>query len=905
MMVRLRSLVRNLLRRSRVERELDDELRATLEALIAEKTASGMSAHAARRAALLELGGIESVKNGVRDVRAGALVETLLQDVRYAARLLRRNPLFAATAALSLAIGIGATTTIFTVGNGLLLSTSPGVADPDRLADIVRLEEKGGFGIDPISYPDYLELRRRTTSFDGLFAYQLEAQSASFRVGDRVERAFVHLTTASYFQVLGVPAAAGRVFDATDSDDAGASPIVVLSHRFWTSRFGADPRIVGQTARINGQPMTIAGVAREGFGGVLVVAPDVWVPVGMVAVVRPASGTFPLTSRTSDWLMVGGRLKPGVSRAQASEQVAAIGQALAREFPIAPITYATEDGQKEWRPVFRWRAVAASPVPYGVRLPLAGFLGLLMALVSLVLIIACANVAGVLLARATVRRREIAVRTAMGAGRTRLVRQLLTETTLLFVLGGAAGLTLARVFTSLLVGLLPSFPQQVNLATPLDARVALFSIGLALIASVLSGLAPALHASRADVASVLKDDVQGPSDRLRLRSAFVVAQVAFSVLLVVTAATLIRAFDAEVTRQSGGFDSQDVDIAMVDLTMAGHTDATGPAAARALVDRVRGLPRVTSVTLASQVPGPGGMSFGAVTVPGVAPPRGQTSFMMNWTLVEPEYFETLRIPLLAGRDFTAADRAGSEPVAILGASVASRFWPDASAIGQTFFVDAGSASQRELRVIGVVQDVSFSRQGVSPNNLYVPLQQQHVAAVAMLVRRSPGPTVAGDLRAAIKAVEPDLPVLTAQTLASQQNGPAETQLRIAATVAGSVGIVGLLLAAIGIYGVTAYAVARRTREIGIRLSLGARRGGVVGLVLSEGMKLVAIGAAVGLASSAGVGKLLSGQRFGVQPPDAPILLGVVAVFALVGLAACYVPVRRASRIGAMEALRYE
>jgi predicted permease len=540
-----------------------------------------------------------------------------------------------------------------------------------------------------------------------------------------------------------------------------------------------------------------------------------------------------------------------------------------------------------------------------------------MALVGVVLVIACANLAGVLLARATGRRREIAVRTAIGAGRMRIIRQLLTETVLLFALGGIAGLVLAQAIMRLLFLLLPEFPVPVNLSAPLDGRVVVFAFVLSFIAAVLAGIAPALHASKSDVVTVLKDEVQGVSGRMRLRNAFVIAQVAFSILLVVTAGLLVRAFDNVVSVKQG-FDSRDVEMAALDLRMGGYTEATGRDVIRRLRERVTAIPGVTHASLADRAPGPTGISFGSITLPGATDSRGQASFTI-WTLVEPDYFHAVGIPLLAGREFTEDDRAGAELVVIVSQRTAKRLWADRDPIGQLVAVRAPHGPQvatlqskdpntrvpeTQMRVVGVAGDLTFGNAD-QPLAVYVPLQQKYLARVTILARGPAGRGLAQELRLAVAAVDRNLPVLSADSLERQNNGPVQTQLRIAAAVAGSVGIIGLFLAGIGIYGVTAYTVAQRTREIGIRLSLGAGHREVVRLVLGQGMSLVGLGSVVGLALGLGAGKLLSGRQYGIPQFD-PVVLGVAAIlFALVGLAACYVPVRRAVRIRATEALRYE
>jgi predicted permease len=909
-MARFLSFWRNLLRRDRVERDLDDEVRATLEILVEEKMRAGMTRGDARRAAGIEIGSSESVKQQVRETRSGALIETLLQDLRYGLRVLVRAPLFSLTAVLSLAIGIGATTAMFTVANGLLLRAVSGVEDAGQLVDIVRTRsDRGGDpGIDPISYPDYLDIRERVQQVSDVYAYQLEVQTASVRLGRVAEPTFVNRVSMNYFTALGVRAAAGRLFGGGDGETPGESPLLVLSHRFWTRRLQSDPSIVGRTIRLNGIPLTVVGVAAAGFNGTGVVAPDMWVPVTMTGVFGSAPGAGDLSNRYGSWLMAGARLRPGVSRAQASADVRRIGDALNREYPL-PSYMGPPDLPQPL--TFDWSVERASPVPSGLRLIAGALVTLLLAIVSLVLAIACANVAGILLARAATRRREIGVRTAIGAGRARIVRQLLTETVLLFTFGGVAGLALAQLLTSAIVLLLPAFPIPVNLSTPLDIRVVAFSMTISFIAALLCGLVPALEASKADVVSALKEESHRPPDRARLRHAFVVAQVAFSALLVVLAGVFLRGLD-NVTTFDRGFDATDVDVATVDLAMAGYTETTGPAFARDLIAGVRRLPGVERATLADQMPGPGAMSFGAVTVPGVTPPNGAQYFYPTWKMVDPGYFSTLRIPVVAGREFTDADRAGSEPVAIVTATTARRLWPERDPIGQMLLTYNASPSAPSaapaipVRVIGVARDLprprASTREGVL--ELYVPWQQRYRPQLAIFVRRSGERSLAGEVRALISRMNPDLAVLTAETLDAQMTGPVEVQLRIGAGVAASVGLVGLLLAGLGVYGVTAHAVAARTREIGIRLSLGAGTKGIITLVLRQGMLLVGFGAVIGLVLGAAAGQLLS-MRLAVPPPDAALLAIAAVLFTAIGLAACYVPVRRATRIHATEALRYE
>jgi predicted permease len=817
------------------------------------------------------------------------------RDMVHAGRLLRRNPGVTITAALSLAIGIGANTTVFTVTNSLLFQSAPGVAEPSRLVDIGSSRSGSGFG--PSSYPDYLEIRQRATTLDGVYAYSRFPQPmsvASAGMGVGAESIFGNIVTVNYFTGLGAVPAVGRLFGGGDSDQPGASPVVVLSHRFWTRRFNGDPGVVGRTLTLNGHPFTVTGVASEGFHGTGIRALDVWVPMGMVAAVT-TPGVATLTDRGARWLMIGGRAKPGVSISRVAAEMEVIGKTLERE-------YEEQNRQKGLR------ALESSPIP-GNRGPIVAFLALIIAIVIIVLIIACANLAGVLLARATARRQEIALRLAIGAGRGRLVRQLLTETVLLFVLGGMAGLILARVMTSLLVSRLPTLPFPVSLKLTLDGRVIAFTAALSLIAALVSGLAPAAEASKADVLSGLRNDPPRVG-RLRLRHAFVIGQVAFSIVLIITAGLFTRALHRAASTDPG-FDARGVELVSIDLAQAGYTNATGRPFVRELVDRVRLLPGVQAATVASTVPGGFEVRREALSVPGNSSSAVQGFVSVDWNVVEPGYFATLRIPILAGRDFTAEDRDGAPSVAIVSESAARQFWPGRSAIGRyllqpTWGPHGPTDPMRTLMVVGVARDVQSSSviDGLARAWVYAPFQQQYLSSMTIVARTTSGRRIADELRALLASLNPNVPILTAQTLGDSVALGFAPQ-RVAASVAGSLGVVGLLLTGIGIYGVMAYAVTRQTREIGIRIALGARRADVIRMVLREGLILTAIGSALGVMLAAAMSRVLSGFLFGIPPID-PITFAATAVlFAAIGLAACYVPVLRATRVDPIQALRYE
>jgi predicted permease len=809
--------------------------------------------------------------------------------MRHASRLLRRDPLFTATAVLSLAIGIGANTTIFTVGNALLFRAPDGVADPDALIDIGTRTPGGGFGNS--SYPNYLDVRTRATTLDGVYASGLFPRAMSLSgVGDSsaTERVFATPVTGNYFAVLGTTPAAGRLFDGEAVDRPGVDPVVVLSHRFWTRRFNRDPSLIGRTILLNRESFTVIGVAAEGFQGPGVRAGDLWVPMTL------SSAASSLANRTAALFLVSGRLKRGVSIQQAAAEMDALGKALKLEYP------AENRGRS-------FLVEPLSPVP-GARLPITIFLVLLLTIVTLVLIIACANVAGVLLARAAARRTEIAVRLAMGAGRARLIRQLLAETLMLFMLGGLAGVAMARVFTSVLIALLPSLPFPVNISLALDGRALVVTAGMVFVSALLSGLVPALQASKADVVSALKDDAQAPA-RLRLRHAFVIAQVAVSILLVVVAGLFVRALQAAGSGNPG-FDPRGVELATLDLSLAGYTSTTGPRFASDLADRVRALPDVQSASIALVLPGGFETQRRSLTVPGVEPPNGERFFGVDWNAIEPRYFATLRIPIMSGRDFAAGDREGTQAVAIVGEGTARQFWPGQDAVGkfivQTTVGPGGQVAGRPLQVVGVARDVKASSliDGLSRSIVYVPLQQHYMSTLTIVARTTRGQRIADEIRSLVASMNPDLPIVGSQTL-EDATALGLVPQRVVVSVAGGLGAVGALLAAIGIYGVTAYAVARRRREIGIRMALGARRADVVRMILQRGIRLTVIGCAIGLLLAAGASQALVVFLFGVAPLDPAVFGGAAAFFAVIGLAACYLPARKATTVDPLVALRYE
>ncbi len=678
------------------------------------------------------------------------MLDSWLQDLRYAARLLRRNPLFALTAATSLAIGIGASTTIFTVASALLFKTPAGIVEPGRLVDVGRSQDGSGF--DNGSYPNYLDIRARNTVFTDIYAYKMGADPISLGGADGAERIFGDMVSTNYFAVLGARPQIGRLFEDADGNQPGTTPFAVLSHQFWKRRFNGDPAIVGRRLQLNGSPFTVIGVVAEGFHGTTLLTTDVWVPISMVGELSPRRSGSILTSREGVWLLMGARLKPGVSLGQAQGELTSIARALEQEFPDA------NRGKG-------LRVAAAAPIP-GNGAPVAAFMAVLMGLVMLVLAIACANVAGVLLARASGRRREIAVRLAIGAGRGRLIRQMLVESSLLFLVGGAAGLALARAVTTALVTRLPTLPLPIDMSLPLDTSALGFALALSLVAAVLSGLAPAWQASRAEVVGGLKADAQGGPERMRLRNAFVVSQVAFSIVLVVGAGLFGRALQRAATIDPG-FDPRGIELAFLDLSLSGYTETTGPVFAQQMVERVRALPGVESATMSAMIPlGMGRMGLGGLSLPGAAvpterrgpPPAGWLE--ADWNVVEPDYFKTMRMTLVSGRDFTAADRRGAQDVVIVNETAARRMWPNQDPLGKVLVhhLDRrGTSDQtRPMTVVGVARDAKYAFLGEqTPGFVYVPMQQQYIPRTTIVARAADGRRLAAEIRSLLAAMNPE------------------------------------------------------------------------------------------------------------------------------------------------------
>lgn len=811
------------------------------------------------------------------------MFESFLQDARHAARGLTRGPVFALTAILSLAIGIGATTAMFSLVDTLLLSSPPGIGAPERLVNVGRTQDGNGF--DNMSYPNFVDYRDGNATLSGLAAMQFEPRALSLAGPEGGEAVEGSIVSGNFFAVLQARPALGRFFLPEEDRTPRSHPVVVLSHAFWGERFNGDSGVVGRGITLNGSPFTVVGVAAEGFHGPMVLAPDLWAPLMAAPLLGMPDDLF--TSRRSVWLMAIGRLAPDVGLAQAQADLSAIASRLQQSYP--------EENRGKGV-----RLAPATLFPGDFQGIVNAFMAFLLALSGLVLVVAGTNVAGMLLARAAARRREIAVRLAIGASRRRLVQQLLTESVLLFVIAGAAGALLARWLVTGLMAFVPRLPVQLAIEPQVDWRVLGFTLLLSLVAGVLAGLAPALQSTRPALAPELRSDVGGSGKRLRLRSGLLVAQMAFSMLLLVIAGLFSRAL-VQARAIDPGFDPRGVDIASLDFNLVNYDLEAGQRFAATLLDRVAAMPGAEGVAMSRMLPlDGGGFGLGGIEVPGRPAPDPERGWDADWNIVTSGYFDVMRIPVVTGRAFTDADRAGAVEVAIINQTLAERIWPGEDAIGKTFINE-----ERPITVIGVARDAKYRSLGEPKRGfVYVPMAQRYHNAMSLLVRRGPDASLAAPIRRLVAELNPALPILSAETMESHTAIGLFPQ-RIALLVAASLGMVALLLAVLGIYGVTAYGVARRTREIGIRIALGSPRVQVLGLVLRQGVMLAGIGVALGLVLALGVTRLLESLLFGVTGTDLFALGGAAALLVVAALAASWIPARRAARVDPVVALRTE
>ena len=832
------------------------------------------------------------------------MAETLLKDIRYALRWMARSPGFSAVAILSLGLGVGVNTAMFSLVDSLLFRPLP-VSSPETLVDVFTT---GGDGDEyaTSSYQDYLDLKAQNTVFTDLIGYS--PMMAPLSLGDRSRIALGQVVTSNHFTMLGVQPAIGRLLVPSD-DDPGAERVVVIAHRMWQREFGSDPAVAGKTLTLRGRPYTIAGVAPRAFTGVVpLLTPELWLPIQYVEEVEPAGindnvpspvGKTRLERRGFRWMFVKGRLKPGVTAEQANANVALIG----RQLEAANVQ--TNKG----------RRIAAVPtadvrllVPQAGGILSIGAAGL-MTVVGLVLLIACANVAGMLLARASARRREISVRLAIGASRGRLIQQLLVEGALLGMLGAATAVALAWALVQGLQGIRLPLPVDVAFDLRIDARVLTFSIVVAVITGVLAGLLPALKASAPSLVGDLRGDA--PSGKLgrrrfALRDVLVVSQVALTAVLLVVAGLLLRSLGAS-QRADVGFDPRGLAAISFDTDMVRYSSERSQVFWREALTRVRALPGVQSAGFASpSLPFAFNFSTSEMRVDSRTYSEGQRGESIENNMISPAYLETLGVPIVEGRGFAETDIAGSPEVVVINQTMARTFWPNESAVGHTVQVLNGTQS-RTYRIVGVNRD--HKHHGVLerpyPFAYFADSQRPNPSYKYIVARTNGGAdALLAAMRRELLSMESGLVFMGNSTM-EQNMGMSLMPARVGAILAAGFGGLGTLLAAIGLYGVIAFSVTRRTREIGVRMALGAKPAGVLSMVMRQGSVIVAIGLVVGAVLAAAAASALQGLLYGITPFDLPAWGFAIAAMIAAAALANFVPARRAMRIDPMTALRIE
>jgi len=821
----------------------------------------------------------------------------MFQDLRYGYRIFLKNRVLTVVAIITLGIGIGANTAIFSLVNKVLLRPLPVVAEQERVF-AVNHTTKRGWVFSTFSYPNYRDLRDRNDVMAGLIAYEFAPANLSY---DGInERVWGYLVSGNYFETLGARAAIGRLISPEEDRLPGEHPVVVISHRCWQQRFGGDPSVVGRELIVNGRNFTVIGVAPAQFIGLEVTyVPEVWFPLMMRSDIRRSAampkepGKSWLEDREGGYLFVAGRLKPGVSPAQAEDALKTIAAQLAREHP----------NENEGKTI-----ELSTPGLFGEvgRRPVMGFSGVLMGVVALVLLLVCTNLANLLLARAMDRRKEIAVRLALGASRLRVVRQLLTESLLLSMCGGALGWWIAFQLT----GAAGEFRAPMGLSTELnmDGRVLAFAVAITFLTSAVFGLLPALQATRPELVPALKDEALSLGYRRSwLRGAMVVAQVALSLVLMISAGLMLRGL-----RRSQyinlGFNPQHAVKLSVNLDLQGYDRERGKQFQRQILERVRALPGVRSAGVGNYVPPDLHVAVLQVKIEGRPEARGGEAPLAGAASASPGYFQALGARLLAGRDFTEQDDERSLRVAVVNETFARSFWPEQNlldaAIGKRFSLpDRGDFL---IQVVGIVEDGKYrSLSEASRPFVFTPLKQSYNGLTTLVARTSveEANTIAA-IHGELRQLDPHLPVYDAKTLTEHLQLPL-LPARITASMLGGFGALSLFLAAVGVFGVMSYIVSRRTHEIGIRLALGAQKGPVLGMLLRQGMAPVALGVALGLIGALALTRMMSSLLFGVSPTDPPTFAGVTTLLVIVATLACYLPARRAMKVHLVVSLRHE
>ena len=835
-------------------------------------------------------------------------IDTFLNDIRYGAKMLLKNKGVTIVAVISLAVGIGANSAIFSIVNSILLRPRP-VVQPEQLVEIYVGEGEQPY--HSTSYPSYLELRDRNEVLSGLAAYGV----VQFKLGgaDGVEEIWGEAVSGNYFDILGITPQQGRMFLGEEDLVPGKHPVAVMGHSLWQRRFNSDPEMVGKTVTINGHALTVVGIAPPQYTGMVRgLGIDIWVPTMTMALIDPR-GEDVVNHRGNRWITLVGRLKPETTLEQARARF----DLLARDMQAAH--------PEEWIRKHESGRVLASAITVlsesetrihpGAQSAAYAVIALMFVIVNLVLLIACINLAGMLLARAVTRRKEIAVRLALGASRFRIIRQLLTESVLLSLLAGAAGILLALWLLDLVVAFLPALPEGIRVAIDLrlDWRVVVYTVTFSTITGIFFGLAPALQSSKADVSGVLKDDsslLTGFYRKSRARMSLVVVQVAFSLLLLIGAGLVLRSLE-KVRPTRLGFSSDNFIVAPVELEEAKHDRVKSQELFRQLSERVAALPGVQSTSLTDMVPGGLlGRTRRSIQIEG-----GSTEKLhLDAMIVGPRYFTNMNVPIVRGRDFDERDRDGAPCVTVINETFAKRYFSDSeSALGRKLIRYEGPKHQKVLcEVVGVIRDNDWQSLEREVHPFYaMAINQSDHRRMTLMVRTGGDPRgLMQPVRNIIRELDPNIPVADVQTLGEYFN-IGLYPFRMLAVVMGGCGVMALLLATLGIYGVVSYSVAQRTRELGIRMALGALQKDILQMVIKQGMVLVTLGLALGLLLSIVLTRVLTSLLLeleivtGVSATDSLTFVSVTVLLAVVALFACYIPARRATKVDPIEALRYE
>ncbi len=825
-------------------------------------------------------------------------MKTLLQDIRYGWRMLAKTPGLTAIVATTLALGIAANAIIFDIVNGYLLRPLA-VSEPQQIAVIAAEQKAGSQFLYQFSYPDFLDFRAQAASVADLFGYMpvLPGLSADGRA-DQILAAYV---TGNYFTALRVQPALGRLILPSEENQPGKTAVLVLGYSYWQKRFRGDPGVIGKQVRLNGKPAIVVGVVPKQFIGTMsLVELDGYLPLSSGGFLEQGPGDI-MSARDSRAMRVMARLKPGVSFTQAQSSMNVIAARLAKQYP------ATDKNVT----VRVYREQLARPQPQGNNM-IAVIAAFFLVLAALVLLLACMNVANVLLARATARQREMGLRAALGAGRARLIRQTLTETVLLGLLGGVGGVIIGNWFNPGDVTRFVNSTLPIRLDFQFDWHVILYTFGAALVSGIAVGLWPAWKSSRADVYSLLQEG--GRSDtagvgRHRFRNLLVAAQVAGSVILLVIAGLLVRSLQRAGNIQLG-FDPDHVLNVTVDPHAIGYDEQQQREFYRRLEARVRELPGVQSASLAFGVP-MGTLvqgNAGGVTIDSHPLPAGQQAPTVFYNNIDSGYFDTMRVPLLRGRTFTDLDTKNAPPVAIVNQLMADKFWPHEDPIGKRFTLKSATASGQSMQVVGVAANGKYAVIFEDPTPLfYIPMAQNFLSLETLQVRTSGAPeSLVTPVRNEVHRLAPDLPIIDAQTMRTVVDGTNGTQVfRIGAYFAAAIGGLGLFLAVLGVYGVVSFAAVQRTREIGIRMALGGTDSDVLRLVLRQGIGMVLAGLLVGTVIALALTRLMARFLLGVSPSDPLTYVTVALALSAVAMLACWIPARRATRIDPGVALRYE